>query len=152
MSHHKLHNLPFHTTSVTLIRTSDQVNINSMKQTIVASCAAFTWRLVRLGNTRPYVVGDWWTDSLKLHLHSIPGCTINTNSQKVRVYLHFLDVRNDILLYLRHLIILAFLLYEQWNNNFIFTCMNELEYENCSLFSLKWGVYELIGCLNYYKF
>ena len=29
-----------------------------------------------------------------------------------------------------HLTVLAFLLYEQLNNNFIFMCMNELEYEN----------------------
>ena len=43
-----------------------------------------------------------------------------------------------------------FLLHEQQNNNFIFTCTNKLEYEN---FPEKWGgggvyVYELIGCTN----
>ena len=30
----------------------------------------------------------------------------------------------------RYLTVLVFLLYEQQNNNFIFTCTNQLEYEN----------------------
>ena len=52
-----------------------------------------------------------------------------------------------------HLTMLAFLLYEQLNNNFIFTCTNELEYENLPE---KGGVrinkvYKLLEILRYVK-
>ena len=48
----------------------------------------------------------------------------STPTAKKNVYIAFFDARNTISPYLRHLIMLAFLLYEKWNNNFIFTCTN----------------------------
>ena len=39
-----------------------------------------------------------------------------------------------------HLTVLAFLLYKQWNNDFIFTCTNELEYKKLASFAGKGGV------------
>ena len=54
----------------------------------------------------------------------------------------------------RYLAVLAFLLYKQENNNFIFMCTNELEYENQHLLSEKGDVriirvYELLEIIRY---
>ena len=64
---------------------------------------------------------------------SLHGCRINTKSKK-NVFTHTSGRQK------RCLTVLAFLLYEQYNNNFIFKCTNELEYEN---FLAKKG-----GCTN----
>ena len=62
----------------------------------------------------------------------------STPTAKIMCLLALLDVRNAISLCLH-----VCLVYEQQNNNFIFTCTNELEYENQHLFAGKGG------CTNY---
>ena len=59
---------------------------------------------------------------LEPHLHSVPGCRIDTKSKK-NVFTRNSERQE------RHHTVLTFLLHEQWNNNFIFTCMNKLEYK-----------------------
>ena len=54
---------------------------------------------------------------------SLHGCRIDTKSKK-NMFTRTSGCQK------RYLAMLAFLLYEQENNNFIFTCMNELEYKN----------------------
>ena len=55
----------------------------------------------------------------------VPGCRIDTKSRK-NVFTRTHEHQKC------YLAVLAFLLYEQYNNNFIFMCMNELEYELAS--------------------
>ena len=121
---------PLHMTSVAVtLKPLSQVNISSAKQTFAASSTAFAWSIVRLGDTRPYVEwNDGW-NPCEFHLHDVPGCTMDTKSQRMCSFA-LLDVRNTISPYLCHLNMLTFLLYEQWNNNFIFTRTNELECKN----------------------
>ena len=80
----------------------------------------------------------------------ISGCKIDTKSKR-NVFTRTSGRQK------RHLTVLAFLLYEQQNNNFIFTCTNVLEYESQHLLPEKEGVridrvHELIGCTNHQKF
>ena len=80
-------------------------------------------------------------------LHGVPGCRIDTKSKK-NVYTCTSGHQK------RHLTVLACLLYEQQNNNFIFTCTNKLEYQNQHLLPKKGSLcinrmYELIEILRY---
>ena len=76
---------------------------------------------------------------LEPHLHSVPGCRIDTKNKKV--FTRTSGCQKC------HRTVLTFLLYKQQNNNFIFTCTNKLD--EISIFCQKREVYELIGCTNY---
>ena len=66
----------------------------------------------------------------EFHLHSVPGCTIDTKSHK-NVFSRISGRRNAILLCLH------------------FCCMNNgIIITKSSIFSQKRGVYELTGCTN----